>query len=115
MAHDEVAVTRLVADEVDHPDGLLDRVRVRVDEDGAVAEAFGRGNVDVGHLQAVKLALLLLHLSPLAVEPVRRMDLSEGFHGQEEDQLEMGHQPGQRAALEGGDKAFTRLHSRFLY
>ena len=41
--------------------------------------------------RAVQLALLLLHLVPLAVAAVRGMDLAEGLHRQEEDQLEVRH------------------------
>ena len=89
---------------------LLAARRVRMQEDGAVLEALGRGDVEVGHVAAVELALLLLHLVPLAIGAVARMDLAEGLHRQEEDQLEMGHAPGHRPAVQRGDESFARRH-----
>ena len=110
VAHDKVAVAGALADQVDQVQRLFDGVGVGVNKDGAVAVAFGRGDVDIGHLAAVQGALLLLHLPPLRVVAMGRVDLAKRLHGEEEDQFEVRHQPGQWAAFQCGNKAFARLH-----
>jgi hypothetical protein len=89
VTHDEVAVAGLFTNDIDQPNCLVHVVRVGVNEDRAVVEAFGSGDEDVGHVVAVQFAFLLLHLPPLAVIAMRRMHLAEGFHREEKDQLEM--------------------------
>ena len=102
MAQDEIAVAGLLADQVDQAQGLLDRVRVGVDKNRVVLVALGGHNKDVRHLTPVQLAFLLFHLRPLRIIALGRVHLSEGLHGQKEDQLEMGHPALDRPAVKGG-------------
>src|ERR1019366_3942264 len=83
---------------------------VLVDEDCAVLKALGGGDVEVRHVAAVELPLPLLHLQPLPVIPVARMHPAERLHGEEEDELEVGHPSRQGPALEGCDEAFAGCH-----
>ena len=109
VEHEEVAVAGLLADQVDQAHGLLDVAGIRVEEDGVVLVALGRGDEEIGHVVAVQLALLLLHLVPLPIVAVGGMHLAEGLHRQEEDQLEVGHALARRrrAALQRGDETIS--------
>jgi Acetyltransferase (GNAT) domain len=113
VRHEEVPVAGTLADQVHHPLQLVVRGGVGVDEDGAVLEALGRCDVEVGHVPPVQLALPLLHLEPLLVVSVDRVDFPEGLHRQEEDELEVRHPPGGRPQFQCGDHAFARRHGEF--
>ena len=85
-------------------------------EDGAVVEALRRGDVEVGHIAAVQLALILLHLFPLVVGTVGGMDPSKGFHGEKKDQLEMRRMAAGEgsASLQGMDEGFAWGHDLWV-
>jgi hypothetical protein len=63
---------------------------------------------------AVKLAFFFLHLQPLTVIAMQRVDTAKGLHGEVENQLEMWDTTGGRPSFEGGNETFTRrIHAFF--
>jgi hypothetical protein len=66
-----------------------------------VLVALGGHNKEFRHLAPVQLALLLFHLRPLGITALGRVHLSEGLHGQKEDQFEMGYPALDGLAVEG--------------
>jgi hypothetical protein len=106
MAHEEIAVARLFADQIDQVQRLFYVIRVGMDKDGAVFEALGSLDIDIRHLCPVQPALFFFHLVPLLVEAMGGMHLAERFHGEEENQLKVRHTPADRFTVEGGDERF---------
>ncbi len=76
--------------------------------DSAVLEELSGRNEQVGHVAPVKFAFLFLHLQPLAVVTVRRVQFAECLHRQKEHQLEMRHAPGQRSPFQRGEETLAR-------
>ena len=78
-----------------------------MDEDGAVFKSLGGGDINIGHVAAVELAFVLLHLIPLVVLPLRWVDFTKSLHGQEEDQFKVWHAPAQRTPFQGRDETLA--------
>jgi hypothetical protein len=58
-------------------------------------------------------ALPFLHLEPLPIVTVKRVDFAEGFHREIEDQFEMRDTAGEGPSFQGGDETLTgsrRIH-----
>ena len=85
-------------------------VGVGMQKDGIVLEALRRLDENIGHVRPVKLTLFLLHLIPLVVAAMGGMNLTKGFHREEENQLEVRHTSDDGAAFERGNKALSGGH-----
>ena len=59
-------------------------------EDRAVLKAFGEGDVQISHIVPMQLTHFLLHLKPLAIITMQRVDPTKRFHREIENQLEVG-------------------------
>ena len=85
-----------------------------MEKNRTVLVPFGRGDVEVRHIPAVQRAFFFLHLQPLLIVAMARMDLAKRFHCQEKNELEMRHATGQGPAFQRGNKAFARSHDWYV-
>jgi len=108
VLHDEVPVIGSLADEFDQPGALFERIGIGMHKNGAVLVALGGGNVQFSHVTTMELSFPLIHLQPLVVIAMQRVDLAECFHRQIEDQFEMGDATGERPPFQAGNKKLTR-------
>ena len=58
MQHQEIAVARFFADQVDQAQRFLIAAGIGVKEDRAVLEPLGGGDVQIGHVAPVQFALV---------------------------------------------------------
>lgn len=85
-----------------------------MDKDCTVIILFRYLDVSLGHIHQVETPLGGTHLVPLLIVPVTRMDPTDGLHGQEHDQLKVGHMTLNRFSPKGLDKFFSGRHERPL-
>ena len=111
MEHQEELVARLLPHDIHEPQHLLLASGIRVQEDGAVIIPPGGVDVQRGHVSSMQLTLPLLHLIPLVVSPVGRMNLAKGLHREEEDQLEVRHTALRRPAFQRCNEPFSWSHT----
>jgi hypothetical protein len=116
VLYQKVTVTGLFADDLNEPCALVEIARVGMDKDGAVLVAFRGGNEQISHVVSVKMAFFFLHLQPLTVIAMQRVDPAKGLHGEVENQLEVRDATGERPSFEGGNETFTRrIHAFFKW
>lgn len=113
MHHNKVFITGFFPDYLQEPLGAVQITGIGMDKDGAVSEAPGRINIDIGHIFYVQPSFLTAHLVPLFIKAMGRMYLAEGFHGQEKDQLKCRYLPSDFFTFQCSDKAFSVCHFFF--
>ena len=70
VPHQEIPVAAAFANQLHQPARLFDAVGIGMDEDRAVLEPFGGGEIQIGHIAPVQFAFGVLHLHPLVIIPV---------------------------------------------